>query len=298
MTMRKPRLLWVQGLSLMLTVAVLWGIGQAQQRIPDVVYIPTPHHVVAQMLRIAGVTKDDVVYDLGSGDGRLVIAAAKHYGARGVGVDIDSQRIQEGRANARNAGVTDRVQFLQQDLFTTDIREATIVTLYLLTKLNLQLRPKLLSELKPGTRVVSHAFDMGDWHPDQKLLVPGSPSDNMVYYWVIPADVAGQWRWSMPTSTGEQRYTLRLQQRFQQIDGTLSADGEEVPIANATLTGDQLRFSAATAALDRQVTRAFDGRVNGNTMQGRMEAQGEGAAGQYHWTAHRDGTVPTSTHHH
>src|ERR671918_34784 len=179
MTMRKPCLLWVQGLSLMLTVAVLWGIGQAQQRIPDMVYIPTPHHVVAEMLRIAGVTKDDVVYDLGSGGGRLVIAAAKHYGARGVGVDIDSQRIQEGRANARNAGVTDRAQFLQQDLFTTDIREATVVTLYLLTKLNLQLRPKLLSELRPGTRVVSHAFDMGDWYPDQKLLVPGSPSDNM-----------------------------------------------------------------------------------------------------------------------
>src|SRR5919109_2025142 len=112
MTMRKPRLLWVQGFSLMLTMALLWVIGQAQQRIPDVVYIPTPHHVVTEMLQIAGVTKDDVVYDLGSGDGRLVIAAAKRYGARGVGVDIDSQRIREGRANARDAGVADRVQFL------------------------------------------------------------------------------------------------------------------------------------------------------------------------------------------
>jgi SAM-dependent methyltransferase len=282
----------------MLTMAFLWGIGQAQQRIPDVVYIPTPHHVVAEMLRVSGVTKDDVVYDLGSGDGRLVIAAAKHYGARGMGVDIDAQRVAEGRANAHDAGVTDRVQFLQQDLFSTDIREATVVTLYLLTKLNLQLRPKLLSELRPGTRVVSHAFDMGDWHPDQKLLVPGSPSDHMVYYWVVPANVSGQWRWSMPTPTGEQSYTLRLQQRFQQINGALSTNGEEVPITNATLTGDQLRFSAASAAPDRQVTMAFDGRVNGNTIQGRMQAQGGEAAGQHGWTAYRDATGPTSTHGH
>ena len=293
--MRKPRLLWVQGFSLMLTMALLWVIGQAQQRIPDVVYIPTPHHVVTEMLQIAGVTKDDVVYDLGSGDGRLVIAAAKRYGARGVGVDIDSQRIREGRANARDAGVADRVQFLQQDLFATDIRAATVVTLYLLPKLNLQLRPKLLSELRPGTRVVSHAFDMDDWHPDKELRVPGSQSDNIVYYWVVPADVAGMWRWSLPIPTGEQRYTLRLQQRFQQVDGTLSADGEEVAIADATLTGDQLRFSAATAAPGRQVTMAFDGRVDGSTMQGRMEARGGASAGQYHWTAHRDATG-TSTH--
>jgi SAM-dependent methyltransferase len=298
MTMRKPRPLRVQGFSLVLTMAFLWGIGQAQQRVPDVVYIPTPHHVVAEMLRIAGVTKDDMVYDLGSGDGRLVIAAAKHYGARGVGVDIDAQRVEEGRVNARDAGVNDRVQFLQQDLFTTDIREATVVTLYLLTKLNLQLRPKLLSELRPGTRVVSHAFDMGDWQPDQKLLVPGSPSDNMVYYWVVPANVSGQWRWSMPTPTGEQGYTLRLQQRFQQINGALSMDGAEVPITDATLTGDQLRFSAATAAPDRQVTMAFDGRVNGNTIQGRVQAQGGAAAGRHRWTAYRDATVPTSTHGH
>jgi hypothetical protein len=143
--------------------------------------------------------------------------------------------------------------------------------------------------------VVSHAFAMEDWHPDKELRVPGSPSDNLVYYWVVPADVAGMWHWSMPTPTGEQRYTLRLQQRFQQIDGTLSADGAEVPIADATLTGDQLRFSAATAAPDRQVTMAFDGRVNGNTMQGRMEARGGTSAGQHPWTAHRNATGTSST---
>jgi SAM-dependent methyltransferase len=159
--MRKPRLRWMLGWSLTLSMTAVWVIGQAQQRTPDVQYVPTPHHVVAEMLRIAGVTKDDVVYDLGSGDGRVVIAAVTRYGARGVGVDIDPQRIEESRANARNAGVADRVTFLQQDLFATDIREATVVSLYLLPKLNLQLRPKLFSDLRLGTRVVSHAFAMG-----------------------------------------------------------------------------------------------------------------------------------------
>ena len=161
-------------------------------------------------------TKHDVVYDLGSGDGRVIIAAA-HYGARGVGVDIDPQRIKEGRANARNAGVANRVQFLQQDLFTADLREATVVTLYLLPKLNVRLRPKLLSELRPGTRVVSHDFTMEDWHPDKELQVPGSSSGHALYYWIIPAETAGIGHWSLPTPTTEQQYTLRLQQHFQGV---------------------------------------------------------------------------------
>jgi hypothetical protein len=188
------------------------------------------------------------------------------------------------------------VTFLQQDLFATDIREATVVSLYLLPKLNLQLRPKLFSDLRPGTRVVSHAFAMEDWRPDQELRVPGSPSAHAVYYWVVPADVAGVWRWSVPTPTGERQYTLRLHQRFQKVDGTLSADGEEVPIANPTLIGDQLRFSAPTTAPGRQAMMAFEGQVSGDTMQGRMEAQGGASAGQHHWTARRDADGATSTH--
>jgi SAM-dependent methyltransferase len=295
MTRRKPRLQWPLGVSLTLAIAALAVIGQAQSRKPDVVYVPTPHHVVDEMLRIADVTKDDVVYDLGGGDGRVVIAAAKNYGARGVGVDIDPQRIEESRANARRDGVAERVTFLQQDLFATDIREATVVSLYLLAKLNLQLRPKLLSDLRPGTRVVSHAFGMEDWHPDKELRVPGSPSAHHVYYWVIPADVAGTWHWSVPAPTGEQRYTLRLQQRFQKVDGTLSTEGEEVPVANVTLVGEQLSFSAATMVPGRQAKMSFDGRVSGETMQGRMEVQDGASARQQHWTAHRavDGTTAT-----
>ncbi len=151
-------------------------------RTPDVIYVPTPAQVVQAMLKAAKVTKDDVVYDLGCGDGRIVIAAAKDFGARGIGIDIDPQRIKEARANAEQAGVTDRVTFLQQDLFESDFHEATVVTLYLLPSLNLKLRPKLLKELKPGTRIVSHAFDMGDWKPEQTLDVDG----RAVYLWIVP----------------------------------------------------------------------------------------------------------------
>ncbi len=147
----------------------------------DVPYVPTPHAVVDKMLEVAQVGPNDVVYDLGCGDGRIVIAAAKK-GARGVGIDIDEQRIREARSNAAAAGVADRVQFRQEDLFKTDFREATVVTMYLLTSVNLRLRPRLLAELKPGTRIVSHAFDLGDWKPLETHKVGSST----VYYWVVP----------------------------------------------------------------------------------------------------------------
>jgi SAM-dependent methyltransferase len=160
----------------------------AQQRKPDVHYVPTPEEVVEEMLRLANVSKDDVVYDLGCGDGRIVITAAKKYGARGVGVDIDPQRIKESNENAQKAGVEDRVKFLQQDLFEMDFSEATVVTLYLLPALNLKLRPKLLRDLKPGSRIVSHAFDMGDWKPEKAVNVPlDGDLDRMIYYWIVPA---------------------------------------------------------------------------------------------------------------
>jgi SAM-dependent methyltransferase len=152
-------------------------------RHPDVIYLPTPPEVVDAMLKMAKVTKDDLVYDLGCGDGRIVIAAAKQFGARGIGIDIDPQRIKEAEENAKAAGVTDRVSFKLGDLFEEDLRPANVVTLYLLTSLNLKLKPKLLSELRPGTRVVSHQFDMGDWKPDESVDLSG----RHVYLWTIPS---------------------------------------------------------------------------------------------------------------
>ena len=166
-----------------------WGAlpVQAQQpetalRTPDVHYVPTPQPVVDAMLKLANVTAADVVYDLGCGDGRIPVTAAQRYGARGVGIDLDPVRIREANENAKAAAVTDKVRFLNQDLFTSDFKDATVVTLYLLPSLNQKLIPKLTKELKQGTRIVSHAFDMGDWKPDQELDVNG----RKVYFWTLP----------------------------------------------------------------------------------------------------------------
>jgi len=154
----------------------------APLRRPDVIYVPTNPEVVDAMLKLANVTKDDVVYDLGCGDGRIVVAAARAYGAKAIGIDIDPQRISEANANAKTAGVEGRVKFILGDLFQQDFKDATVVTLYLLNQLNLKLRPTLM-KLKPGTRIVSHAFDMGDWEPEQKQDVGGTT----IYLWRIPA---------------------------------------------------------------------------------------------------------------
>ena len=178
-------------LSLVVLVALVLGVGpaavraQAQKapRTPDVIFVPTPQEVVEDMLRLVDVKKGDVLYDLGSGDGRIPITAAKLYGVRGVGIDIDPQRVAEAQDNAKKAGVTHLVEFRQADLFQSDFREATVVTLYLLPELNVKLRPRLLAELKPGTRIVSHQFDMGDWKPDKKLEAAG----RTIYFWTIPA---------------------------------------------------------------------------------------------------------------
>jgi ribosomal protein L11 methylase PrmA len=160
--------------------------AQAQKkpaaRTPDVIFVPTPQEVVEDMLRLANVRKDDVLYDLGSGDGRIAITAAKKYGVRAVGLDIDPERIREASANARKAGVSDLVQFRQEDLFKADFSEATVVTLYLLPDLNVKLRPRLWNELKPGTRIVSHQFEMGTWKPEKKLESNG----RTIYFWTVP----------------------------------------------------------------------------------------------------------------
>jgi len=153
----------------------------------DVPYVPTPPDVVEEMLKLAGVKRTDIVYDLGCGDGRIVVMAAQKFGARGVGIDINPERIQEAKQNAAAAGVTDRVKFLEQNLFDADIREATVVTLYLLPSVNLKLRPKLHQELKPGARVVSHSFDMGDWKPDKEVEYNG----RRLYLWIIKSSGGG-----------------------------------------------------------------------------------------------------------
>ncbi len=180
-------LVWIVSMLLAAAPALaLDGATRAQidrgERNPDVIYVPTPQEVVEDMLRLANVRHGDVLYDLGSGDGRIPVTAARRYGVRAVGIDIDPERIREARENARRNGVDQLVQFRIGDLFKADFRDATVITLYLLPDLNLKLRPKLLRELNPGTRVVSHQFDMGSWEPDKKLESNG----RTIYFWVVP----------------------------------------------------------------------------------------------------------------
>ena len=166
-----------------LSIGTAFAQQTAPRRSPDVPYVPTPQPVVDAMLKLGEVKKGDILYDLGSGDGRIPITAAKTFGVRGTGIDINPERIAEAEANAKKEQVTDRVKFLNQDLFEANISDATVVTLYLLPSINLKLRPKLFKDLKPGTRIVSHSFDMGEWQPEKRIEVDG----RYLYLWRIPA---------------------------------------------------------------------------------------------------------------
>ena len=168
-------------------LALYWGLASAQPRAPNVRYEPSPEPVVQAMTDLAAVKDGDIVYDLGCGDGRIVIAAVKTRGVRGVCVDIDPERVAEARENAGIEGVRDRIRFVQGDLFQVPIQDATVVMLYLLPEVNLRLRPRLLAELRPRTRVVSHMFSMGDWMPEQHVAIGLRPYEHVLYRWVIPA---------------------------------------------------------------------------------------------------------------
>ena len=232
----------------------------------DVPYVPTPQETVDEMLRLARVSSDDVVYDLGSGDGRIVITAAKKHGARGVGIDIDPVRIAEANENAKTAGVADRVRFIQGDLFNADFKEATAVTLYLLRSVNLKLRPKLLSDLRPGTPVVSHDFDMAEWEPEVHKRV----GDDDVYLWIIPAKIDGRWSWQGPDGV---RRTATIQQQFQKFSGQVTADGRRFNIRNGRIDGEQVSFDLAAAGDESApVTERYSGKLVGKKLEGRIEA--------------------------
>ena len=208
--------------------------------IRDVPYVPTPEHVVQEMIRQADVTERDVVYDLGCGDGRIVIAAAELRGARGVGIDIDPDRIEQSKHNAIRAGVSDRVQFVIGSAFNAPIRDATVVALYLLPWMTATLRPRLLEELRPGTRIVAHQFPLGHWSPDR---VTRLKDDRVVYLWTVPADVKGTWQCTLRTPDGAlRRGMLMLEQEYQAFVGIAMLDGREWQLDATTLTGDHMSF--------------------------------------------------------
>ncbi len=266
-------------------LAIFSAVGSAlAEQEPDVVFVPTPQYVVNEMLEMAGTNKDDIVYDLGCGDGRFVITAAKQYGARGVGIDIDPQLVRDSQANARNAGVADRTKFIEADLFKTDISQATVVSLYLLPELNLRLRPKLFRELKPGTRIVSHDFDMADWKPDNE----GEIGNSNYYLWILPADVAGRWNVRLSAAAGQDReYALHLIQKFQELIGQAMFKREEINISNIKIVGEKISFFLSRAVQGRRTAMYFKGQVKGDTMSGNVQIEGGPFAGSHAWTADR-----------
>jgi len=264
--------------------AVSQIISDGQEKIKlDVPYEPSSEEVVRAMIEIAKVGKNDLVYDLGCGDGRILIAAAQKAGARGVGVDLDPERIKESRENALKANVTDRVHFFQQDLFQTEIGKATVVMLYLWPEVNLKLRPKLFRELKPGTRVVSHSHDMGSWEPDQTIMASGG---HRVCFWVIPANVTGIWEWDM--LGGKESYILKLSQQFQIVSGTLQLGSDEIPVKNLELRGDRLQFTVERFFKGQMQTLRFIGRVQDHLIEGTAEEMTAGSQGKRTWKAKRD----------
>ncbi|KAM3104723.1 class I SAM-dependent methyltransferase [Phormidesmis sp. 146-33] len=256
---------------------------------PDVPYVPTPESVVMEMLKIGNVTANDVVYDLGSGDGRLVITAVQKFGAkRGVGVEINPGLVNKSNENAKQAGVSDRVQFLQQDLFKTNFQEASVVTLYLLPKINLELRPKLLSELKPGTRVVSHAFGMGDWRPDRTILVQDGGRPRTIFLWVIPAIVSGTWQGSVSTQSGSpQTYQVQVDQTFQNVRATVDLGGQRISIPRVLVNGDRISFEQRQPINGQDVNIRFNGQVNADMLKGVAEVRTGRAIANYNLTAQR-----------
>ena len=259
---------------------------------PSVPYVPTPQDVVERMLEMAKVSAQDYLIDLGSGDGRIVVTAAKKYGARGFGVDLNPVRIKESVENATAAGVTDRVAFHQRNLFETDLSDASVITMYLLPRVNLELRPKLL-ELKPGTRIVSHDFDMGDWTADESVNMTvkekygQAGGESSVYFWVVPAKAAGSWQWQLTVGGKPQAYELVLDQKYQTISGTVRVGGRSVKLQDAKLRGDQISFGFSTEVNGGPVKHGFSGRVTGNSIDGTVNLSGPRTQAQVEWVATR-----------
>lgn len=220
-------------------------------RADEVPYETTPGNVVEAMLNIAGVGAQDNLVDLGSGDGRIVIAAAKRRGARGLGIEYNSELIERSRRDAKRQGVADKVKFLKQDIFDADFRKATVVTMYLLPEVNLDLRPKILFDLAPGTRIVSHDWNMGEWEPDDREVVPAPGkkvyplAQSTVYLWIVPARVAGFWRGTLSGPDGDEQVVIEFAQRFQEADATLW-------LKRWTMGGSaRIRGNAASLTVDR-----------------------------------------------
>jgi hypothetical protein len=246
----------------------------------DVPFVVTPDQVTREMLKLADVKPGDYVIDLGSGDGRIVITAAKKYGARGLGVDLDTVLLGRAREGAKREGVADRAQFVEENLFDTDLSRATVITTYLLPEMNEKLRPKILA-LKPGTRVVAHDYDMGEWQPDEEktLIVPekkvGDPGKSYVFFWVVPAVIAGHWESLVYTGGRGVIYEFDFDQSFQRVSGDLKVDGQRARLPIFNVRGDRVNFEIDAPQGKGLVKHRFTGLVRQDRIEGTVTIAGQ-----------------------
>lgn len=276
-------------------VFIVFFLTMLAARAADAPYVPTPWSVVDAMLKIGNVGASDYLIDLGSGDGRIVIAAAKQRSVRGYGVELDPNLVRTARREAERQGVADRVTFEAENLFNIDISKASVITMYIGESVNMRLRPALL-KLKPGTRIVSHDFDLGNWRADEKITVPvpekpyGPPRSD-IFLWVVPADASGRWRWQMPEAAAP--FDAEFNQTFQLLSGTVNAAGRGVTLQDARMRGEQVSFALMLERGGRVLRHEFSGRVAGDTIEGQMRADGT----QTPWRATRlaRGRIHTDT---
>jgi SAM-dependent methyltransferase len=258
-------------------VFFLFLIPETKAQHLDVPYVPTPENVVEQMLDVVNVGPGDYVIDLGSGDGRIVIAAAKR-GAVGHGIDIDPKRIREANENRVNEGVEDRVMFMEGDLFEADFSRASVVTMYLLNSVNLKLRPYLLKNLRPGTRIVSHDFDMAEWEPDKQLKEGYSD----IFYWVIPANAEGNWKWR----TDGNGFTMSVKQNFQEIEVNAKSGNTDLKVDNTVLSGERIGFTATNPSNGN--IYVFNGLIDGSSITGTVQVRRKLKSVIENWNANRN----------
>lgn len=266
--------------ALLLIVTILWWPDHSDAQKLDVPYVPTPPSVVDRMLDLANLGPGDYLIDLGSGDGRIVIEAGLR-GAAGHGVDLDRNLVEASREKAAVAEVSDRVMFLREDIYETEIRQASVITLYLLTRINLKLRPRLLEELRPGTRVISHSFHMGEWTPDSTLSVTTpSNAEHKIYLWIIPARAEGRWRWK----TDRVQHNLSIRQKFQKITPDLRTGKGFFTVSDAVLQGRRISFRAEERPGGNY---RYSGRIQGNRIWGFVQIRQNGEQRVEKWTARR-----------
>ena len=252
----------------------------AQSQFFDVPFVPTPQVVVDEMLRLAAVTPNDVVYDLGSGDGRIVITAARKFGAHAIGVELDEHLIYQSEESARQANVLERVKFLQQDFFKTDFSQASVITMYLLPGVMKRLREHML-QLKPGTRLVAHDFDFDDWRPDVKTTIRKN-----VFLWIVPAQASGRWQVRAGLPGGDFVFDMELRQKYQELDGFVRIDKLPGGVWEPKLEGDRIRFAVVDSRdRDNEATLYFRGRVSGGAMEGELVRGVGNQESRYNWRA-------------